>query len=106
VDEYTAALLGDYTLVHGADRHTLAPNLAGEGALLVRPEQVRLGPAAADKPIGTVQAVRFLGSYYEVEIQLGSSQLRVRTPEDAFVMGQTVSVRLAPDATWLLPAPA
>ena len=106
VDEYTAALLGDYTLVRGADRHALAPNLAGEGALLVRPEQVRLGPAAAGEPLGTVRAVRFLGSYYEVEVQLGTSQLRVRTPEDAFAMGQAVSVRLAPDAMWLLPAPA
>jgi iron(III) transport system ATP-binding protein len=106
VDEYTAALLGDYALVRGADRHALAPGLAGEGALLVRPEQVRLGPAAAGKLLGTVRAVRFLGSYYELEVQLGATQLRARAAANAFTVGKEVCVQVTPDATWLLPEPA
>ena len=102
VDEYTAALLGDYTLVRGADRHTLAPGLTGEGALLVRPEQVQLGPATAGGLSGTVQAVRFLGSYYELELQLGATRLRARTSEATFAPGQAVAVTLAAGGSWLL----
>jgi iron(III) transport system ATP-binding protein len=106
VDEYVAALLGDYNLVRGTDRHTLAPGLPGEGALLVRPEQVRLGPAIADGLLGIVQAVRFLGSYYELEVRLGTTQLRARVPKSAYAVGQQVCVQATPDATWLLPEPA
>ncbi|MGI4763383.1 MAG: ABC transporter ATP-binding protein [Janthinobacterium lividum] len=105
VDEYTAALLGDYTLVIGADRQALAPGVMGQGALLVRPEQVRLGPAEAGEPVGTVRGVRFLGSYYELEVQLATTLLRVRVSQPGFVAGEQVSVRLATDATWLLQEP-
>jgi ABC-type Fe3+/spermidine/putrescine transport system ATPase subunit len=103
--EYTAALLGDYTLVTGTDRQTLAPGVTGEGALLVRPEQVRLGPAEAAEPVGTVRAVRFLGSYYELEVQLAATLLRVRASQPGFGPGEQVSVQLAADARWLLPKP-
>lgn len=102
VDEYTAALLGDYTLVRGADRHALAPGLTGEGALLVRPEQVQLGPGTAGGPLGTVQAVRFLGSYYELELQLGTTRLRARVAEATFAVGGAVAVTLAAGSSWLL----
>ena len=102
VDEYTAALLGDYTLVRGADRHTLAPSLTGDGSLLVRPEQVQLATAAAGAPLGTVRVMRFLGSYYELEVELGSTRLRARTTQPTFIVGTQVSVRVAPDTTWLL----
>lgn len=105
VDEYTAALLGDYALVRGADRHALAPGLAGNGALLVRPEQVQLGPATAGGPLGTVQAVRFLGSYYELEVQLATTLLRARTTQPTFMIGAQVSVGVTPDTTWLLAEP-
>jgi len=106
VDEYTAALLGDYNLVRDSDRHALVPGLVGPGALLIRPEQVRLGPAAVGGLLGTVRAVRFLGSYCELEVQLATTQLRARATETAFTTGQEVSVRVAPDATWLLSEPA
>jgi len=102
VDEYTAALLSDYTLLRGADRHTLAPSLAGDGALLVRPEQVQLATATSGEPLGTVRVMRFLGSYYELEVELGSTRLRARTTQPTFIVGTQVSVRVAPDATWLL----
>lgn len=104
-DEYTAALLGDYTLVRGADRHALAPGLVGQGTLLVRPEQVQLAPAAAGKLLGTVQSVRFLGSYYELEVQLGATRLRARTTQSTFEVGTQVGVQVTPDATWLLTEP-
>jgi len=106
VDEYVAALLGDYNLVRGADRHSLAPNVAGSGALLVRPEQVRLGPPEANGLLGAVLAVRFLGSYYELAVRLGTTQLRARVFETDYAVGQEVRVQVAPGTTWLLPEPA
>jgi ABC-type Fe3+/spermidine/putrescine transport system ATPase subunit len=106
VDEYTAALLGDYNLVRGPDRLVLAPGVAGPGALLVRPEQVRLGPAEEGKPLGTVQAVRFLGSYYELEVQTIGTLLRVRASQPDFMIGEQVGVHVAADARWLLPEAA
>lgn len=103
VDEYTAALLGDYNLVRGAERLVLAPGVTGPGALLVRPEQLRLEPAEASKPLATVRAVRFLGSYYELEVQMETLLMRVRASQTEFMVGEQVGVRVAPDATWLLP---
>lgn len=105
LNEYVAALLGDYTLVGGADRHALVPDLTGEGALLVRPEQVQLSSAAAGGTLGTVQAMRFLGSYYELEVQLGTTRLQARTPQPTYVIGESVSLRVTPDTTWLLAEP-
>lgn len=96
-DEYTAALFGDYNLVRGADRHVLgAPggSIGPEAPLLVRPEQLVL---AADGPglAGTVRAVRFLGSYYELEIQLPENVVRARANTAAFAPGAAVQVSVA-----------
>lgn len=102
VDEYTAALLGDYNLVRGLDRSALVPGVVGVGALLVRPEQLRLGSAEAGKPLGTVRAVRFLGSYYELEVQLAMMSVRVRASQPGFMVGEIVSVQVVGDATWLI----
>jgi ABC-type Fe3+/spermidine/putrescine transport system ATPase subunit len=102
VDEYVAALFGDYNLVRGADRQALgqAADTAPDAALLVRPEQLVL---AADGPglAGTVRAVRFLGSYYELEIQLPENVVRARASTAAFAPGAAVRVSTEADG-WAL----
>ena len=100
-DEYTAALFGDYNLVRGPERLALAPALAGPGALLVRPEQLRLGPAGGGGVGGTVRAVRFLGSAYELAVQLPTALVRARAGRAAFGVGAAVAVTAA--AAWLIP---
>ncbi|WP_210515484.1 ABC transporter ATP-binding protein [Hymenobacter terricola] len=110
VDEYTAALFGDYNLIMGADRQALAPStrrITAATALLVRPEQVRLGPPATggDGLAGTVRAVRFYGSYYELEIELPASTIRARTAAAAFAPGQTVAVSVTPGTGWEMKLP-
>jgi len=101
VNEYTAALFGDYNLVRGADRRALLPtgrrNAAGT-ALLVRPEQLVLG--AATGAAGSVRAVRFLGSYYEVEIQLADATVRARTGATSLQPGEATRVALQPGSGW------
>ena len=103
-NEYTAALFCDYNLVHGADRLALAPPTAAEGgrALLVRPEQFRLGTLPTEGVAGTVQAVRFYGSYYEVEIKLSENTIRARVEAAALAVGDTAYVQLAPGSGWVI----
>ncbi len=104
VNEYTAALFGDYHLLRGAARRALAPGqrFPKNTALLVRPEQLGLGPAGGGGAAGRVQAIRFLGSYYEVEIALAEEQVRVRAPATALRPGDAVTVSLAAGSGWSL----
>ncbi|WP_426059225.1 ABC transporter ATP-binding protein [Hymenobacter sp. B1770] len=103
VDEYTAALFGDYSIVRGAERQMLAPvskRKAAETVLLVRPEQFVLGPKSPNHLIGTVKASRFFGSYFEVEIALPVNTIRVRTASHEWKPGSLVPVSVAPGSAW------
>jgi len=101
-DEYVAALFGDYNLLRGTDARQLATApLATGAALLVRPEQLLLSATGGPGLPGIVRAVRFLGSYYEVEIQLPESVVRARATAAAFAPGDTVQVS-AGAAGWAL----
>ena len=103
VDEYTAALFGDYNLVRGADRRALAPHTKRQplkNTLLVRPEDLVLGPPVRNGLVGTVRAVRFFGGYYEVEIALSEHLVRVRTSATALKPGDTASVAVTAAGGW------
>ena len=100
--EATAALFGDYNLLRGPARRALQPgrHLARHTALLVRPEQLRLGPATAAGAVGTVQAVRFRGSYWEVDVTLAAQTLRAWADAATWQPGEKVSVTLTAGAGW------
>ncbi|GAB3579954.1 ABC transporter ATP-binding protein [Hymenobacter daeguensis] len=102
VDEATAALFGDYNLVRGAERRALLPGrrFGKNTALLVRPEQLRLGPMHGSGATGTVRAVRFLGSYYEVEAELGANSVRVRVPTAEHEPGEKITIAVVPGGSW------
>jgi ABC-type Fe3+/spermidine/putrescine transport system ATPase subunit len=106
-DVYTAGLFGDYNLVAGADRRALAPEagLAATGTLLVRPEQFHLGPVseASGGLVGTVQAMRFFGSYYEATIQLPATSVRARVSHPTLSLGEHVRVTVAAADVWVMP---
>ena len=99
-DEYTAGLFGDYNLLRGPDRQALAPTppAAPEADLLLRPEQLRLAPPGPGGVGGTVRAVRFFGSYYELEVELPAGTLvRARAPTAGFAVGEGVGVLMTND---------
>ena len=107
VDEYTAALFGDYTLMTEAMRRQLAPTSphrpdAGLKPLMVRPEQFRLGSKSSRGIAGTVLASRFHGSYWEVEVALPTMIVRVRASSPAPAVGDPTWVSLAAGAGWEL----
>ena len=52
-----------------------------------------MGNAAAQ---GRVTAVAFLGSYYEVEVEIGAARLLVRADSNSYKKGQVIFVGLAP----------
>ena len=96
-NEYVAALFGDYNLLRGPEAQLLSPTpLAAGTPLLVRPEQLRLSPGTGEGLPGTVRAVRFLGSYYEVEIQLADNVVRARVGQAAYRLEDAVCVALLP----------
>ena len=104
IDEATAALFGDYSLVRGADRRALLPGrrFKNDTALLVRPEQLQLG-LTDSAAVGPVRAVRFMGSYYEVEVALAGQNVRVRVGATNLRPGDKTSVSLAAGAGWNIP---
>ncbi|WP_254245293.1 TOBE domain-containing protein [Hymenobacter sp. BRD67] len=101
VDEYTAGLFGDYNLISGADKLLLAPHAHGAGPFLVRPEQFRLGPATSAL-MGHVRAIRFFGSFYEVEVQLSANVVRVWAGSVATSVGEAVGISVVAGGGWQL----
>ncbi|AII52443.1 hypothetical protein N008_10705 [Hymenobacter sp. APR13] len=101
-NEYTAGLFGDYNLLTGA----LATALAQQAGLkprrkplLVRPEALQLHPEGPGLA-GTVRAVRFMGSYSEVDVTLKGGHLTVKTAAPTLTPGEAVTV--AASAAWYL----
>lgn len=98
VDEYTAGLFGKYNLVDA----TLAARLGrlatadGQRVLYIRPEKLTLSAMGNAAAQGRVTAVAFLGSYYEVEVEIGAARLLVRADSNSYKKGQAVFVGLAP----------
>jgi iron(III) transport system ATP-binding protein len=78
-------LLGDLPASGKAD---------GPGRVLVRPEQLVLAPGGK----GTIVAVRFGGSYREVEAEIGGERLLVRLPLGVTLPEGPVEVRLIGEA--------
>jgi ABC-type Fe3+/spermidine/putrescine transport system ATPase subunit len=103
VDVYTAGLFGDYNLLYGPEQQALAPDIPLTSRLLVRPEQLRLGLREAGGLPGTVRAIRFLGSYYELEVHLVTGTIiRVQSSEAAFSVGEQIGVELKASGGWVI----
>ena len=104
VDEYTAALFGDYNLISGVDRRKLLPGqkrALKNTALLVRPEQLVVEAAATGRSAaGTIKAVRYFGSHYELEVQLSGTTIRARTLRSDFELSAAVHVSIADGKGW------
>ncbi|MCA8831675.1 ABC transporter ATP-binding protein [Hymenobacter pini] len=97
-NEYVAALLGDYSQIAGPDMRALlaAPRRKLPGtALLVRPEQVQLLPAIETGVAARVQSVRFMGGYYEVELELPAGSRLLARSSAVLGVGSAVTVQLS-----------
>ena len=106
VNEYTAGLFGDYSLVRGADRKALlksqARRVSAGAALLVRPESFLLATGGGPGAAGVVRQVRFYGSHYEVQVELAENTVRVRQAVATVAPGEAVTLSLASGGGWLI----
>jgi ABC-type sugar transport system ATPase subunit len=102
INEYTAALFGDYNLLYEDEARQLAPEILAASPLMVRPEQLKLAVTSSGL-LGKVQAVRFFGSFYEVEVQLSKNTVRLRTTTiEGVKPGSIVHLELAASGGWVL----
>jgi ABC-type sugar transport system ATPase subunit len=77
VNEYTAALFGRYNLIENK---------------IIRPEKIKIVKEDKNARKGKVNKILFFGSYYELEVQLSDSIIKVNTVECNFKKGDTVYV--------------
>ena len=101
VNEYVAALMGDYNLIN-TKTHEVFLQLLGEGVrgkrALIRPEQLAISvtkPAQPHFVEGVVQKVFFFGAYYSIEVLVDGFILKVRTTAFMFNAGDIVFITVA-----------
>lgn len=103
VSEYVAGLFGDYLLLTGKLAAALATQAGVQPRrkpLLLRPEQLALLPAGGLP--GTVAAVRYFGSYSEVDVALSGGSVTVKTSAAPAPVGAAVGIAVPPEAVWYL----
>ncbi len=83
LNEYVAGLLGSYNL--------LDPKTFGEKKIL-RPEEIFITDDLSGKYTGTVTSVHFMGSYYEIEVEIKSQILKIKTGDDRISVGDKVGI--------------
>lgn len=93
VDEYTAGLFGPYNLVAPA-----VLGLKGNEAVFVRPENLQIVASSAIK--GKVAEVNYMGSAWEINVQLPEATVLVRVTDAVPKVGETVHLAIKPDMIW------
>ncbi len=95
VNEYCAALFGDYTLLN--PQHPAIDITTGhfiDGKLLCRPEQFSIEMSAEGNAV--VDEILFAGSYYTIVLQSENELIRARTTQRTFDEGDRVKLRFIP----------
>ena len=103
VNEYAAALFGAYNLIPPAAAKDFKglPGINVNGkSLYIRPERFEITDKAAHTLKGTVKEVHFMGSIYEIAVQLSSSIVTVKTGNSHHRVGEEIHLSLSPDDVW------
>jgi ABC-type sugar transport system ATPase subunit len=96
-DEYTAALFGSYNLISPVLANAFNPSgafVSIQKNLLVRPEYFQTATEETNAISGEVVAVKFFGSYYEVEVVISNSVVTIKTGKANIVKGDQLFVSL------------
>lgn len=75
----------------------------GPAEIILRPEALRLGEGAST---GVVEAVRFGGSGYVVDLTVGDQRFSIRHPDNPSALGDVVRLGIAPGAGHILASDA
>jgi ABC-type sugar transport system ATPase subunit len=101
VNEYVAALFGDYQLLDPELFHYGVNDNKGK-KLLVRPWQLKIVNSSNKALPGTVERILYLGSYSIVEVLAAGQLLRVQTMNHHLCKGNDVFVALDIMEPWFL----
>ena len=83
VNGYVAGLLGSYNV--------FANDIFGRNGIL-RPEEIKLKKGDIGEFSGKITSIKFMGNYYEVEIEIKHQQVKVYTQYDTFELGEIASI--------------
>jgi len=103
VNEYVAALFGRYNRV-SSDAATLFKELAdlmkGSNYFFIRPEDVSISMEPGMSPGGVVKKISYLGSCYELEIELSGTIIKAQTALNNIDAGDLVHVSINHEKGW------
>jgi ABC-type Fe3+/spermidine/putrescine transport system ATPase subunit len=102
-DEYAAALFGSYNLVPSAaakDFETLPGIHVNGKSLFIRPERFQITGKSAPALKGKIKEVNFMGSTYEIAVQLPSSVVTVKTGNGDYQQGEEIYLSLSSSDVW------
>lgn len=103
VNEYVAALFGKYNRV-GSDAAALFKELADlmkdSNYFYIRPEDVTISMDPGMSPRGVVKKIIYLGSCYELEIELSGTIITAQTALNEFDAGDLVHVSINHEKGW------
>ena len=94
VSEYVAGLFGKYNIFDPATAKSLFRLKQGGSQLIVRPEGFKLVKKDEKGVAGKIVAVSFLGSYYELEVDVNGVVIKVKTDLGKFKIGKKVYLAL------------
>jgi ABC-type glutathione transport system ATPase component len=97
VNEYVAGLFGKYSLINMQE-----PTATHPQRLMLRPESLTITKSKKDAIRAKVVAVKFYGSYSDVEISFTAGNAIVRTTQEGIVEGQTIYITYSRSGGWFL----
>jgi ABC-type Fe3+/spermidine/putrescine transport system ATPase subunit len=103
VNEYCAALFGEYNLLSPLLATKFIPVPAveqKEKQALIRPENISIIAADSQGVFATVQNTAFCGSYHTLTVKFGEEILLVNTAAKKFAAGDTVHLAVAAEDIW------
>ncbi|MFT3703573.1 MAG: ABC transporter ATP-binding protein [Agriterribacter sp.] len=98
--EYVAGLFGKYNLL---PVHLFKDNISLNGKrIFLRPEQLQI-TKEAENAEATITAIRFAGSYNEIDLSLPENTITVLSPaQNSFKVGDAVKVSLGDTSLWYM----
>lgn len=90
VNEYVAALLGKYNVLSDSLFHILIPD---KNKRFIRPESIEISKENTGAQ-GRVTAISFMGSYYEIELEMNDQSKLIINHKVALNKGDVVSIKL------------
>ena len=103
VNEYVAALFGSYNMIPSAGATDFS-NVSGlhlnGKSMFIRPERFRVVEKGQHGLSGKIRDVHFMGSSYEVAVELSAAKITVKTDSTNLRKGEDIYLSLSPDDIW------